>query len=361
MSSFLSSLEAWGFNPYFQALFSEYADQGLQPARVLAEYTHTYRLQTSLGEVQAEVTGKYRHLTQSREDYPAVGDWVVISQEEGTTRIHETLSRLSCFRRQVSSSKGDVQILAANVNTLFLVMGLNQDFNLRRLERYLSLAWDSRTRAVILLNKQDLCADSESMLQSVIQLAADTPVHRLSALYHEGLQALEPYLLPGQTLAVLGSSGAGKSTLINALMGNPLMETNGVRKGDQKGKHTTTHRQLLKLPQGALLIDTPGMRELQLWDASEGIGQTFAELEELALSCRFRDCNHEQEIGCAIQAAVQSGELDSGRLANFRKLSREDAHHKRKHSHLAQIEEKKRWKQIHKNLRQRYRSQSLEF
>ncbi len=357
-----SNLLPWGYNAYFQALFSEYADQGLLPGRVLAEYTHCYRLQTSLAEVLGEVTGKYRHLASSREDFPAVGDWVAYSQEsDGPARIHATLPRLSCFRRQVSGAKGDVQILAANVDTLFLVMGLNQDFNLRRLERYLSLAWDSRSKAVIVLNKQDLSPDPEAQLQAVRDLVGDTPVYRLSALYHEGLQALDSYLQPGQTLAVLGSSGAGKSTLINALSGQALMDTGGVRKGDEKGKHTTTHRELLRLPQGALLIDTPGMRELQLWDAGEGIDQTFGELVELAQQCRFRDCKHEAEKGCAIQAALAADEIDIGRLNNFRKLQREDAHHRRKFDALAQIEEKRRWKQIHKSMRQRYRSQSLEF
>jgi len=358
----LSNLAPWGFNAYFQALFSEYADQGFLPGRVLAEYTHCYRLQTTHGETLAEVTGKYRHLANSREDFPAVGDWVAFDQAtDGPARIQATLPRQSCFRRQVAGAKGDVQILAANVDTLFLVMGLNQDFNLRRLERYLSLAWDSRSKAVIVLNKQDLSADPEAQLQAVRDLVGDTPVYRLSALYHEGLQALDSYLQAGQTLAVLGSSGAGKSTLINALSGQTLMGTGGVRKGDEKGHHTTTHRELLRLPQGALLIDTPGMRELQLWDAGEGIEHTFAELVELAQQCRFRDCRHEAEKGCAILAALEAGELEAGRLSNFRKLQREDAHHRRKFDALAQIEEKRRWKQIHKNMRQRYRSQSLEF
>lgn len=362
MSSTFSDLAPWGFNAYFQALFSEYADQGLLPGRVLAEYTHCYRLHTPQGERLGEVTGKYRHQAISREDFPAVGDWVAYQPiADGPARIQATLPRLSCFRRQVAGAKGDVQILSANVDTVFLVMGLNQDFNLRRLERYLSLAWDSRSKAVIVLNKQDLSPDPEAQLQAVRDLVGDTPVYRLSALYQTGLDALGAYLAPGQTLAVLGSSGAGKSTLINALGGQALMDTGGVRKGDEKGKHTTTHRELLRLPQGALLIDTPGMRELQLWDAGEGIEQTFAELIELAQQCRFRDCRHEAEKGCAIQAALEAGEISAGRLNNFRKLQREDAHHRRKFDQLAQIDEKRRWKQIHKSMRQRYRSQSLEF
>lgn len=357
-----SDLAPWGFHAYFQALFSEYADQGLLPGRVLAEYTHCYRLQTSDGEVLAEVTGKYRHLALSREDFPAVGDWVAYSRDsDGPARIHATLPRLTCLRRHVAGAKGDLQLLAANVDTLFLVMGLNQDFNLRRLERYLSLAWESRAKPVIVLNKQDLSPDPEAQLQAVRDLIVDTPVFRMSALFHQGLEPLAEFLQPGQTLAVLGSSGVGKSTLINALLGETRMETDGVRKGDAKGKHTTTHRELLRLPQGALLIDTPGLRELQLWDAAEGIDQTFAELVALAQACRFRDCRHETEKGCAIQMALSTGEIDAGRLQNFRKLQREDAHHRRKFDALAQIEEKRRWKQIHKQLRQRYRSQSLEF
>ncbi|MBD0337224.1 MAG: ribosome small subunit-dependent GTPase A, partial [Cyanobacteria bacterium Co-bin13] len=249
---------------------------GFVAARVALEYRRTYRIYTEQGELPAQLSGQFRHQAAELAAFPAVGDWAIVQLHDGGTHatIHHVLPRQSQFVRKAAGGKTEAQVVAANVDTVFLVSGLDGDFNLRRIERSLVLAWESGASPVIVLNKADSCANLEAHLEAVESVALGVPIVPISALTSLGLEALEPYLQPGQTVALIGSSGVGKSTLTNALLGEALQETQAVRADDQRGRHTTTHRHLLRLPSVALLIDTPGMRELQLWATADGLEAT---------------------------------------------------------------------------------------
>jgi len=264
--------------------------------------------------------------------------------------IHAILPRRSKFSRKVAGIKTEEQVVAANVDTLFLVSGLDGDFNPRRIERYLTAAWDSGARPVVILNKLDRCADPDRCLLEAQAVAMGVPVHRVSALTGTGCEALREYLRPGETVSLLGSSGVGKSTLANALLGSERQRTRDVRDDDSRGRHTTTTRELLRLPGGAILIDTPGIRALEVTGAADGLADAFAEIAEAAEGCRFRDCRHEGEPGCAVDAAVADGRLAPERLAAYRKLEREAAYATRAVDPLARAEERKKWKAIHKSV-----------
>ncbi|MBD2256082.1 ribosome small subunit-dependent GTPase A [Pseudanabaena sp. FACHB-2040] len=322
-------------------------------ARVALEYRRTYRIYTEQGELPAQLSGQFRHQAADLSAFPAVGDWVAVQlHDDGThATIHQVLPRQSQFARKAAGGKTEAQVVAANIDTVFLVSGLDGDFNLRRIERSLVLAWESGANPVIVLNKADDCEDLETRLEAVEGIALGVPVVPISALTGSGIEALEPYLQPGQTVALIGSSGVGKSTLTNSLLGDSLQETRAVRANDQRGRHTTTHRHLLRLPSGALLIDTPGMRELQLWSTAEGLETAFSEVETLAQQCRFRDCQHQQEPGCAVQAAIATGDLDPARLHSYHKLQREQRHLAERQDSLASLNTKRRWKAIHKAMR----------
>ncbi|MBI2421974.1 MAG: ribosome small subunit-dependent GTPase A [Candidatus Hydrogenedentes bacterium] len=279
-----------------------------------------------------EVTGAFRHRNAQSEVYPAVGDWVAAEALPGEDRalIHAVLPRRTTFKRVAAGGSSEVQVVAANVDVVFLVNGLDHDFNIRRLERYLTLTWESGARPVVVLNKADICEDLEERMAEVDSAAMGAAVHVVSALSGAGMEALRPYLQRGATISFLGSSGVGKSSLINALAGEEIMATRAVRDDDSRGRHTTTHRQLVVLPAGGVLIDTPGMRELQLAAGEESLAAAFADVEQYAAACRFRDCTHENEPGCAVRAAMDTGALDAGRLQSFRKLHREIAYQERR-------------------------------
>lgn len=352
------NVQQFGWNERLTPLFAPYANEGYSLGRVAAEHRGAYRLYTDMGEASAEVTGKFRHQARTLADFPAVGDWVVIRIGNPvdpapiqTATIHHILPRISKFSRKVAGSKTEEQIVAANVDTVFLVSGLDHNFNVRRIERYLLLAWDSGANPVIVLNKADVCHDVDACVAEVNAIALGVPIVVLSAVHQQGLEALNRYVRSGQTVALLGSSGVGKSTITNQLMGTQTQAVQAVQKGDAKGRHTTTHRELLLLPNGGLIIDTPGMRELQVWAGDIGLQETFTDIESLANHCRFRDCHHEQEPGCAVQAAIAQGSLDYSRLLNYQKLNRERAYFARKHNQRAQLDEKNRWKKIHKAMR----------
>jgi ribosome biogenesis GTPase / thiamine phosphate phosphatase len=344
----LYSLPDLGWTHSRTTEFAPHAAAGLVPARVAAQHRGAYTLFSELGELRAETAGRLAHLAEGAGDLPAVGDWVAVAPrlDEDAATIHHVLSRTTKFSRKVALDAAQEQVLAANVDTVFLVMSLNEDFNLRRLERYLTTAWESGAQPVVLLTKTDLCAEWELRALEVEAVALGVPVHPVSAPTGDGIETVRSYLSPGRTVALLGSSGVGKSTLANTLAGEELLATAPIREDDGEGRHTTRHRQLVPLPGGGLVLDTPGLRELQLWDASSGLSESFADVEELATQCRFSNCAHVTEPGCAVQAALEDGSLAPARWASYRKLGRELAHLERRLDKRLQVEERKRWAKL---------------
>ena len=353
------NLGSLGWTPRLAEAFAPHAERGLTPGRISLEHTHIYRVLTADGERLARIAGRLRHHAATRADYPAVGDWVAIEPDPhgGDARIHAVLPRTSRFSRRAAGDPTEEQIVAANIDTVFLVAGLDGDFNPRRIERYLVVAWESGAAPVIVLNKADLVedVDVERRVDGVRALAQSVPVHAVSCKAPETLETLRQYLGHGQTGALLGSSGVGKSTIVNRLVGHDLIRTREVREWDSRGRHTSTNRQLVLLPGQGILIDTPGMRELQLWETGEALAGTFADIDGLAADCRFRDCRHRSEPGCAVVAAVQAGTLASERLESFRKLEAEQEHQARQQDERALIEEKRRGRIGAKALRKRVR------
>jgi ribosome biogenesis GTPase len=353
------SLAAFGWDAHFERAFAAFADRAdVHPARVLIEFNHNYRVATALGEVDAVLAGRVKHHARSRADLPAVGDWVAVRKrpEEDRAAIVAVLDRRSRFSRRMAGQVTDEQVVAANADVVFLVMALDADFSPRRLERYLLMARESGAAPVVLLTKPDLTGDLPVHVAAAAAVAGDIPVHVINPKSSEGLEQVAPYLRGGRTGALLGSSGVGKSTIINRLAGDDRQRTREVRAADSKGRHTTTHRELIRLPDGGLIIDTPGMRELQLWDASAGMRGTFEDVEALAGQCRFSDCRHRGEPGCAVSAAVTAGELPATRLDSYRTLQDELAYLSRQQDERAQIEEKRRGKIGAKALRQHLKS-----
>jgi ribosome biogenesis GTPase len=348
-----------GWDETLSADFVSYDCANLTAGRVTLQHNHIFTVITEAGEVHAQVSGRLRHESISADELPAVGDWVALRLAPGDSNalIQAVLPRRSKFSRKTAGRATREQVVAANIDTVFLVVGMDNDFSSRRVERYLAAAWESGAAPVVVLNKLDLCADPFARLAAIKGVARAVPVHAISALRGDNLDALAAYCVPRRTVALLGSSGVGKSTLINTLLGENLLTTAAVRQKDNRGRHTTTHRELIFVPGGAMVIDTPGMRELQLWEADEGVQLTFDEIETLARGCRFRDCRHHNEPGCAVRAAVNSGELAPDRLASMLKLQKELAWSDRQHDQLAAIEEKRRWKAIHKSAKRFYRDE----
>ena len=349
------ALSELGWDESFARQFADVAGArpDLRPGRVIIEFNYIYRVATEAGELEAVLSGRLKHHTSSRAQLPAVGDWVAMrvrANERGA--IVAVLPRRSRFSRKVAGDLTDEQVVAANVDIIFIVMGLDGDFNLRRLERYLLLARESGAAPVVLLTKPDLCGGVPASVAEVTALAGDLPVHVLSPKFNEGVAQVATYLTPGRTAALLGSSGVGKSTIINRLAGAEVRKTRAVREADSRGRHTTTHRELVMLPAGGLLIDTPGMRELQLWDVGESVRETFDDIETLATQCHFSDCRHRDEPRCAVKAAVDEGVLAVERLASYHKLQDEMAYLARAQDERAQIEEKRRGRIGAKALRQ---------
>jgi ribosome biogenesis GTPase len=348
----MSNLAELGWDERWAALFAPHADAGLEPARVAIEFNHIYRVMAADGERQAQMAGRLRHQAAGRHELAAVGDWVAIRRVAGdrTAVIEAMLPRRSKFSRKAAGELTEEQVVAANIDTVFLVMGLDRDYNVRRLERYLLTAYESGASPVVLLSKADLAADVPSAVAEIQSLAPGIPVHATTAIARPGADGgiIEPdvsvvmhYLGAGKTGALLGSSGAGKSTLINALLGTPVLKTAAVRESDSRGRHTTRHRQLIVLPGRGLLIDTPGMRELQLWAVNEAARDTFDDIETLAAGCHFTNCRHADEPRCAVKAAVETGELPADRLAGYLKLQQELRELDAKRDARARIEEKR--------------------
>ncbi|MBA3295627.1 MAG: ribosome small subunit-dependent GTPase A [Acidobacteria bacterium] len=338
-------LDQLGWNDHFAAAYAAHAADDRAPGRVVLEHTHIYRVGIETGEVLARVSGRLRHRAETRPDFPGVGDWVVVEPgEHGDARIHTILPRLSRFSRRAAGDPTEEQVVAANIDVVFLVGGLDGDFNPRRLERYLVVASDSGATPVIVLNKADLVDDPQRYVNDVRASAPGVAVHAVSARDPLSLHALRGHLGPGKTGALLGSSGVGKSTIVNRLLGYDLLPTRDVRESDSRGRHTSTNRQLVVMDGEGILIDTPGMRELQLWDTGGSGGDAFADVTALADHCRFRDCRHMQEPGCAVRGAVKRGELPPERFEHYAKLALEREHQHRQVDERAMLEEKRRSK-----------------
>lgn len=341
-------LKRYGWDAHFESGFVSLWKEGLEPGRVLQESRQRFGVYTAHGELWAEVSGKFRFKVVAHENFPAVGDWVALRPLPAENRaiIETVLPRKSQFVRKVAGKQTEAQVVGTNMDWVFVMMSLNQDFSVRRLERYLVLAWGSGASPVVILSKSDLCEDKEAAVVRIRGEAVGVPVHAISALTGEGLDELWPYLTTGKTIALLGSSGVGKSTLVNQFLEWPSLKTQPIRAHDDCGRHTTTTRQLLLLPGGAMVLDTPGMRELQLWDAEDGVQMAFEEIEVWASRCRFRDCAHQHEPGCAVREAIAAGTLDEKRFQSYEKLKREMKHLVLKQNGLAERLERQRWKKF---------------
>ena len=355
MEEFALNLTTLGFTNFFEQQLTDLNTDNKLVGRVILEHKHSYRVITEEGELLATISGNYAHNAHRREHYPAVGDFVLVSRMPGEDRaiIHHLFQRKSLFKRKVAGGALEMQIVATNVDTVFLVMSLNDDFNIRRLERYLTAAWDSGAMPVIVLTKADLCEDPNDYLNQIESIAFGVDIVIVSALEGEGLDGITPYVSAGKTVALLGSSGTGKSTLVNALTGNEFMKTSGIREDDAKGRHTTTHRELIVTPSGGCIIDTPGMRELQLYDQEDSLSSTFEDIEQFATECRYRDCQHGKEPGCRIREALRTGELPRERYASYLKLQKELAYLERKEKVQARLLEKTIQKKISKKTKSR--------
>ena len=361
------NLDQLGWTPSLQQHFETLNDPTLTPARVVRQNRDQYTLNTGDHELIAILSGSFKRSVADETGFPTVGDWVALRYDPDSDiqLILELLPRHSHFTRQAAGKDSSHQLVAANFDYLFLVNGLDGDFNPRRIQRYLSLAWNSDTKPVIVLNKVDLCPDLDSCLQQVKSIASGVPIHPVCATDPTSLAGLSEYFAFGKTVALLGSSGVGKSTLVNSLMGETILKTQSNRDSDSRGRHTTTWRELLLLPQGSCLIDLPGMRELQLTGEEMGMEKAFADIEAIARNCHFRNCRHQGEPGCAVEAAVEDGRIEQDRYLQYSKLKDENRKARARRSsspkpasqkQQAYQEKKQRFKNIAKEIKRNSRS-----
>jgi ribosome biogenesis GTPase len=353
------NLEDLGWSDYFKTQFENLEiKDGLLPARISREHKGLYNIIDADGEYLTKISNKMRYSALNYGDLPSVGDWVAakLYPDEKKAIMHGMLKRKNSLSRKavLSGRKSDTQgkleeqVLAANIDTVFLINGLDNDFSLRRIERYMTTVYDSGMNAVIILNKTDLVSNPGDYINQAATIAFGIPVIPVCGLTNSGIDDLKKYIQPGNTIVFLGSSGVGKSTIINRLFGADRQRVNSVRKSDHKGRHTTTSRELMILPDGGILIDTPGMREFQPWKGEEDTARSFEDIEALALRCRFKNCRHESEPGCAVREAIDHGNLDPGRYKNYTRMKKEARYLENRMEVSAQLAEKRRWKAITK-------------
>jgi len=355
-------LTALGWDEQLASAFDALSfDADVEPARVAIEFNYLYRVWTAYGALEATVSGRLKHRAAGRSELPAVGDWVAVRRQPDQDKgaIVAVLPRRSAFSRRMAGAVTDEQVVASNVDIVFIVMGLDVDFSVRRLERYLLLAHEGGAAPVIVLTKPDIAEEVGVRVAQVISVAGSVPVHIVNPKSRAGIQHVAAHLKPGRTGALLGSSGVGKSTIINRLAGKDIRRTGEVRKSDQKGRHTTAHRELIVLPHGGLIIDTPGMRELQLWDAGEAVRETFDDVEALAIACQFTDCRHREEPRCAVKAAVAAGRLQPDRLEGYLKLQDELLALARQQDERALLEQKRQAKIMGKALKKHLKAKRI--
>jgi ribosome biogenesis GTPase len=346
----LTDLAALGFDDFFAAQRAQLAEPAWVPARVVAEGQNAFHLagcRAPLGDLAGKLRGSLTKLTR-----PVVGDWVAVNDGSERATIQHLFERRTTLVRRAAGTLAEPQVIAVNVDVFFVVTAVNRDFNERRLERYVTAVWNSGAEPVIVLNKIDLAAELDELLEAIERVALGVPVVRTSAATGGGLDTLREFIAPGKTVGFIGSSGVGKSSLTNRLLGREAQAVGGLR-SDERGRHTTSGRQLIVLAEGGVLIDTPGLRELGLLDDLGGVEASFADVAAFAERCRFRDCAHEAEPGCGVLAAVESGELPAERLASYRKLLREIAAAERKHDPVLAANTKARWKAVHRAHRAR--------
>lgn len=343
------SLEDYGWNRFFKDAFESMAAPGDEPGRVVLTTGTAFRLQATGGEISAAISGRLRHSARQTSALPAVGDWVGFSTR--SRKIGYVLERRSRLSRKVAGQRTEEQVVAANVDQVVIVMGLDADYSVRRVERYLTTVWESGAAPVVILNKSDCTDVPEAYRNETMGVAPGVPVLLASSLAGHGIAEIRDHLRPRETAVLVGSSGVGKSTIINRLLGSPAQRTRDVRERDGRGQHTTSHRELFLLPGGGLLIDNPGIRELQLWSDERSLDRAFEDVASLAVSCRFSDCAHESEPGCAVLDAVEEGSLGRNRLLSYRRLQKEIRYLEIRRDESARRVEKGKWRAIHREMR----------